>query len=99
MILRGTVAPAASLRWPFSMSCEISVLISISSPGLTLAGRRTRGVGLVAMCKSLACFFYVLAAAAADGDLHIALGRVEFAVTHLGDADDVLGLRQPHPRR
>ena len=43
MILRGTILPAASLRWPDSISCEIRVLISIISPGLAWAERERGG--------------------------------------------------------
>src|SRR5882724_4813386 len=86
--MRGTNLPSASLRWPFSMGWVISVLISITSPFLALAGTRSRGL------MSSDMMFSRSAAAAADGDLDLAARRVERAVVHLGHRDQFLRLGQ-----
>src|SRR5258708_38960787 len=84
--MRGTSLPSASLRWPFSMGWVISVLISITSPFLALAGTRRRGL------MSSDTMFSRSAAAAADGDLDLAAPRVERAVVHPGHRDQFLAL-------
>src|SRR5260221_13048297 len=81
--------PAASLRWPFSIGWVIRVLTSITSPFLAVVGTRRRGFMSSAMISSSA-------AAAADGDLDLAARRVERAVVHLRDHDQLLCLGKPH---
>src|SRR5580693_15023 len=81
--------PAASLRWPFSIGWVIRVLTSTISPFLAVAGTRRRGLMSSAMISSSA-------AAAADGDLDFAARRVERAVVHLRDHDELLRLGEPH---
>src|SRR5476651_412966 len=81
--------PAASLRWPFSIGWVIRVLTSITSPFLAVVGTRRRGLMSSAMIFSLA-------AAAADGDLDLPARRVERAVVHLRDHDQLLRLGKPH---
>src|ERR1700738_548747 len=90
MIRRGITLPAASLRWPFSIGWVIRVLTSITSPFLAVLCTRMRG--LMSSAMSFSCS----AAAAADGDLDLAVRRVERAVVHLGAHDQLLRLGEPH---
>src|SRR5690348_3882382 len=106
MILRGTAWPETSLRWPDSISCAISVLISMISPALAWEGIRTFGIGFdirktpSSTPSSVQCGVRGgSAAATADGDLDGRGRLVEIAVGHFGDADDVLRLRQAHACR
>src|SRR4249920_1494485 len=86
MMLRGMVLPSASLRWPVSITWEISVLTSMTSPTLALSGSLMRAFSMIEL----------LAAAPADRHLDVALGYQEAPVAQLGDADDVLGAGEPH---
>ena len=43
MMERGIGLPSLSRRWPVSITCEISVLTSITSPTLALSGSLMRG--------------------------------------------------------
>src|SRR5436190_20678333 len=88
MISRGMALPSESRRWPVSMTWEISVLTSMTSPTLALSGSLMRAFAIV-LCSSLA-------AATADRHLDVALAHQEPPVAQLGDADDVLGPGKPH---
>src|SRR6185295_13264749 len=87
MMLRGMALPSGSRRWPVSMTWEMRVLTSMTSPTLALSGSLMRGFD-IALSR--------LAAAAADRHLDGALGHQEAAVAQLGDGDDVLGSLQTH---
>src|SRR5262245_41515469 len=88
MMLRGMVLPSGSLRWPVSMTWEIRVLTSMTSPTLALSGSLTRGFDILPSPR--------LAAATADRHLDGALGHQEPAVAQLGNGDDILGPLQTH---
>src|SRR5690348_7133075 len=90
-ILRGMVWPCASLRWPFSITCATSAFTSTMSPFLaSFLSSLMRGLtaGAMSLLSSGS------AAAAADGHLHLLRRGEAGSVVHLGDRDDVLGLRQ-----
>src|SRR5262249_12576545 len=89
MMKRGTGLPSLSLRWPVSITCEMSVLISITSPTLARSGSLTRGLVMPRPPARLA-------AATTDGDLHQAPRQQELAVAHLRQADHVLGPGEAH---
>src|SRR5580704_15855332 len=89
MIFRGTSAPASSLRRPDSIGCEISVLISITSPFLASLGTLRRGLSAIAS----------LASAAADRDLHLLAGGEEAPVAGARHHDHVLGRGQANAGR
>src|SRR3954452_6580465 len=106
MMLRGMVLPSASLRWPVSMTCEMRVLTSMTSPTLALSGSLMRALammlpapacGVLELPTTFAAGVHrqfrdtTLAAATADRHLDVALARQEPSVAQLGDADDVLG--------
>src|SRR5215470_13068138 len=89
MMLRGMGLPSASLRCPVSITCEISVLISMTSPTLVLSGSLMRAFAM----GSLPLW---LATATADRHLDVALAHQEAAIPQLGDREHVLSSRQPH---
>ena len=47
MMLRGMVLPSASLRWPVSMTWEMRVLTSMTSPTLALSGSLMRAFAMI----------------------------------------------------
>ena len=51
MMKRGIGLPSVSLRWPVSMTCEMSVLTSIRSPTLARSGSLTRGLVMYAVLR------------------------------------------------
>src|SRR5882724_7177401 len=88
MMSRGNSLPVLSGRKPVSISCEISVLISMISPRLALAGTLMRAR---AISDSLE----------AGGKRHDDLELVgpERAVAHLRDGGDLLRIREADARR
>src|SRR5262245_52113669 len=97
MILRGIVLPSLSLRWPDSITCGNSVLISMTSPFLASVGSLRRGFS--AMIFS--CFLQLprSAAAAADGNFHQLLIGEEFAFARLRNRNDILRCGETDARR
>src|SRR5215468_8466700 len=89
MMLRGMGLPSASLRCPVSITCEISVLISMTSPILVLSGSLMRAFAMGSLPLRLA-------AAPANCHLDVALAHQEAAIAELGNHEHVLGSRQPH---
>src|SRR5215813_5347623 len=75
MILRGTSAPASSLRRPDSIGCAIRVLISTTSPFFASFGTLIRGFS---------------ATTASDRHLHLLAGGQETPVAGARHHDHVL---------
>src|SRR5262245_56084254 len=91
MILRGMALPSLSLRWPDSITCGSSALISMTSPFLISEG--TLSLGFSAMIVSR--FLLRSAAPAADGDLPQLLICKELALAGFCDRNDVLRGGEP----
>src|SRR5688572_26282536 len=86
MMKRGMGLPSPPLRWPVSITCEISVLTSMMSPTLALSGSLTRALFIAPVLRNRLC----LAAAPADRHFHCPPRHQEPAVAELGQADQVL---------
>src|SRR5579883_2000255 len=83
MMSRGIGAPVSSRRYPVSITCEISVLISMIWPRLALGGTlmRVRAMSVVLQ-------------AGRDGDDHFDGVGPQRAVAQLRDGDDILRIRK-----
>src|SRR5688572_24118028 len=92
MMLRGIGLPEPSRRYPVSISCVMSVLISNVAPFLISRGRKMRAVGMLVFSS---------AAVEAGGERHHHLGipGPMRAVAHGGDGGDSLRRRQPYAGR
>src|SRR6185436_15689312 len=91
MMSRGIGAPSWVRRYPVSIGCETSVLISMTSPRRARAGTLIRAL---AMARSL----QLLETRREGHDDVRALGP-EGAVAHLADRDDGLRVGQAHAGR
>src|SRR5262249_39981409 len=83
MISRGIGAPVSVRRYPVSITCEISVLISMTLPRLALGGTlmRVRAMSVVLQ-------------AGRDGDNHLDRVGPQRAVAQLRNGDDILRIRK-----